>query len=246
MVIHGDEACSDAALDSGELEPARRQRQTFCDCILWLLGQKTTAQAIHDTRVSLMKLIAKRSSKIAELEMKYNEATQRLKACRKDKSSPAALRAWKDRKDILARLSILQKQIDGFQERLEAVDAMQDSKESTEAIKQMSKNMKYLKIPKRLKDVRAANQILSYAATDMQELQEVLQPISGDAIDVNASEDMLQSELEQELKEYFAQLSDDEDAVPRHKKNEKEQHNIVDVRASGQPEDQEARALLAV
>ena len=183
----------------------------LCHCLYALFGMKTSSQALFDARVHLRNLIHSKEQKMNSAEFARARAVNDLLFYKRAKNFTGAKVAMSAKKSAERRMENIRIDIANFEEKLHTLDDMHDSKESTEALKQIGKNMKHLNLPKRLRDAESARDTIASNACDMEELQTILKPLP---VYDGVSVQMTEAELEEEVKAYFAQ-SDDEETEER-------------------------------
>lgn len=197
--------------DWDEIGDELGQRPTqfaLCACMYALFGMKTTAQALFDTRVQLKKLITLKQQQFNGAEFRYNRARDELKFYKKTKDINGAMAALASRKTAEQRMENTRRAMLNFEAKLTALEDVNDSKESTEALKAIGKNMKHLNLSKRMNDVQKAYEAIDENKFDMEELQTILKPppMTGSA----AQNEITEEELKKEVLAFF-QEEDQED-----------------------------------
>ena len=196
--------------DEVEEDLARRPSQfALCSCIYALFGMKTSSQALFDTRVQLRNLISLKQQNYNSSELRLNRAVADLRACRIKRDFPGAKLAMAAKKSAEKRMENTRRAILNFEEKLNALDDVRDSKESTEALKAIGKNMRHLNLPRRLNDAQKAYEAIDENRFDMEELQTILKPppLYSSSNGVQITEE----ELESEVEAYFREAEDVEE-----------------------------------
>ena len=210
-------------------------QRPLCHCLYTLFGMKTSSQALIDARVHLRNLIRSKEQKMNSAEFARARAVNDLVFYKKAKNLAGGKVAMSAKKSAERRMENIRVEIANFEEKLLTLDDMHDSKESTEALKQISKNMKHLNLPKRLRDAETARDTIALNANDMEELQTILKPLpSYDGVSVQTTE----ADLEEEVKAYFAQSDEEEEAVEAKTtrfQQQKDQEKIFEPEEAGPP-----------
>ena len=199
---HGD----DDDHDYDETYERRPRQFAICQCLYALFGMKTTSQAMFDLRVQLRKVIANKEKRYGEAEVTYNRALNELQRCKRTRDKAGAKSTWVVMKTAENRMQKERRSILAFEEKLYALEDVQDSRESTNALKQIGKNLQYLNLPKQVQDAHKAREKIDSNAYDMEELQKVLQ--QGDAGPGSLPAFIEEEALEKEVEAFFAETDE--------------------------------------
>ena len=199
-------------------EYGERPRQfALCQCLYSIFGMKTASQALFDSRVHLRNLIHSKEQKYDSAELAYTRALNDLAFYKKKKNFASAKKAMGAKKKAEKRMDRVRAEIASFEEKLHALDDMYDSKESTEALKQIGENMKHFNLPKRLRDAENARDTIATNSGDFEELQNVLKPMPV-YNDNDGSLESMEEEIRRETEEYFAQSDSEDELVHQHQR----------------------------
>lgn len=189
---------------------ARPTQFALCACMYAIFGMKTSAQALYDTRVQLRKLITMKAQNFNTAQFRFNRANEELLFYKKKRDVAGAKVALASKKSAEQRMENNRRAMLNFEEKLNALEDVNDSKESTEALKAIGQNMKHLNLPKRLNDAEKAYAAIDQNRFDMEELQSILKP--SPVYDSGSKSQITDEELEAEVIAMFNE-EDDEESV---------------------------------